>query len=278
MALGPSEESTLRRAPITPSTALCWSLMYYDETELPEFHTLGPVNRLETAVAGLDLDHDWWALVMLAGVATPTPRRRDQLGRQAEERKRSYVARLIEIADRVGSPSLQANAALQRGDELIDGVPADAKHTLEWYNRALKIAREAHNVQFEGECIRAVALATTDLAADERAAEACRSALAQLHDTANWHELWKTMESAALVLATLGHLEQASITLGRLDASHWPFGREISFGFRKRTLELVHRDDHAEHWITLGATMDRDHVVTQTIEHLATAAARALRT
>jgi predicted ATPase len=94
-------------SPDHPSTALCWSLVRTAQHDA--FRTPGPINQLETAVAGLDLDHDWWALVMLADAATPSPRQRDQLGRQAE----GTQARLRRQADRGRRPSRLAEPSSQ---------------------------------------------------------------------------------------------------------------------------------------------------------------------
>ena len=80
----------------------------------------------------------------------------------------------------------------------------------------------------------------------------------------------QTLESAALVLATLGDSEHASTLLGYQAAHHPLFGMEIGLGFRERALQLVHEDERADEWMALGASMDRDEIVADAVVHLAT--------
>ena len=263
--------------PDHPSTTLCWVMLQESFERLigtRPTSTISPIREVEAAAAGLDLDHDWWALIELAQGATSMPRVRDEFGKQAASSKQRIVEQLTATASRVGSPILSAHAALLQGDLLIDDVPPDTAGALVCYNRALAIASSTGQRLAEGSCLRAVALATTDTAADQHAAQACREALQQLFQTRNWDMMHKTMESAILVLASLGFLEPAAVAVGHQQEFWLPFGREFCFGFRVRSLELVRQDDRAEQWMELGTTMDSDDVVRQTIEHLAEAAAQ----
>ena len=180
---------------------------------------------------------------------------------------RRHLRRLIEVAERVRAPSLLANAALYEGHELIDRSPPQALAALDAYRRALEITRQVDDVNLTGDAMRAVALATTCHPADDEAVDACHAALVYLYANGQWYRLWQVMESVALVLASNGRIQDASILLGHLEAHHHAgVGREVGLGFRRRARELVNRHSGAGQWMKRGATMDRDEVVVHALE------------
>ena len=244
-----------------PSTALCWVEVPYSEARpVPglEPWQRDPLDHLEAASAGLDVEDDWWVLISLVEKAMDT-------GHRAAHRYdvvRRHLRRLVEVAERVRAPSLLANAALYEGHELIDRSPPRALAALDAYRRALEITRQVDDVNLSGDAMRAIALATTCHRADDEAADACHAALVYLRANGQWYRLWQVMESVALVLASNGRIEDAAMVLGHLDAHHDAgFGREVGLGFRTRARALVDRQSRAGQWMKRGAIMDRDEIV-----------------
>jgi predicted ATPase/DNA-binding SARP family transcriptional activator len=209
-----------------------------------------PFRQLETAASNVDLDQEWWVLEQLADLAKPS----------GSESQVLYLARLVETAERVRAPSLIVAAALQNGHSSMSQQPADFAAALDLYTRALDTARQCGDRTNEGECLRAIAIATVGLRPD-RALEACREALVQLHEIRFWYRIWHVLESTGLSLASVGHAEAASFTVGYLEAHHQPFGIEHNLGYRARTLEIVGSDPRVEEWKTRGAAMDRYQIV-----------------
>jgi hypothetical protein len=249
-------------SPDHPSTALCWTEVPFSGARPPrglESWPGDPLDHLEAAAAGLDVEDDWWVLISLVERA---------LAPGGEERLRRHLRRLIEVADRVRAPSLLANAAIYEGHELIARSPPQALAALDAYRRALDLTRQVGDVNLGGDARRAVAFATTCHRPDEAAAGVCQAAVIYLYDNAQWYRLWQVMESVALVLASNRRLEDASVVLGHLDAHHPPFGWETHLGFPAKARELVRRDACSEQWMAQGAALDRDDVVAVAIEGL----------
>ena len=220
---------------------------------------------MEAAAAGLDVEDDWWVLISLVERAMDSG---DRAG-ASEGPVRRHRRRLIEVAERVRAPSLLAHAALYEGHELIDRSPPQALAALDAYRRALEITRQVDDVSLVGDAVRAVALATTCHLADETALDACRAALIHLYEHRHWYRIWQVMESVALVLASNGRIEDASVLLGHLEAHHHAgFGREVGLGFRRQARELVDRHSCAGQWMERGAMMDRDEIVVHALEGL----------
>ena len=238
----------------SPGAVECWALIRSGEhyPGVPD-----PFARLEAAVADLDLDRDWWLLIHLA----------DQAWGRGSDVRTAHVARLVETADRVRAPSLMAAAALERGHSLIMQRPPDCGAALGLYTTALDIARQCGDLPYEGESLRAIALASVALNSDN-AIETCHAALIKLHETRYWYRIWHVLVSIGMSLASTGHVEAASTIVGHLDAHHPPFGYEHRLGFRDRTLDIVRAHARAEEWMARGAAMDRYQIVEYAISAL----------
>jgi predicted ATPase/DNA-binding SARP family transcriptional activator len=229
-----------------PDAVMIWAMAGPDEhPSVPD-----PFRRLEIAASNVDLDQEWWVLDQLADLAKPS----------GSEAQVLYLARLVETAERVRAPSLIVAAALQNGHRSISQQPPDFAAALDLYTRALDTARQCGDRTNEGDCLRAIAMATVGLHPD-RALEACREALVQLHEIRYWYRIWNVFASIGLSLASVGRAEDASLTVGYLEAHHQPFGIEHNLGYRARTLEIVGSDPRVKEWKTRGAAMDRYQIV-----------------
>jgi hypothetical protein len=230
----------------SPSAVMCWAMT--DPGEHPGVPD--PFARLEAAAASLDLDREWWVLIQLA----------DKAYHHGPEAESFHLARLVETADRVRAPTLMAEAALSTGQSFISQRPPNFAAALDLFTTALDTSRQSGDLVNEGECLRAIALATVGLQPDT-AIETCRNALIKLHETRYWYRIWHVFESIGLSLASTGDVEAASVIVGNLEAHHPPFGIEHHLDFRKHTLELVRPHTQCEKWMARGAAMDRYQIV-----------------
>jgi hypothetical protein len=230
----------------SPGAVQCWALTHPGEHPgVPD-----PFARLEAAAASLDLDREWWVLIDLA----------DKAWARGSDVRSVHLARLVETADRVRAPTLMAAAALERGHSLISQQPPNFAAALGLYTTALDTARQCGDLEYEGECLRAIALASVGLHS-EKAIETCHDALIKLHEIRYWYRIWHVFESIGLSLASTGQVEAASTIVGHLEAHHPAFGYEHRLDFRDRTLEIVRPDAQAEEWMARGAAMDRYQIV-----------------
>jgi predicted ATPase/DNA-binding SARP family transcriptional activator len=229
-----------------PSAALC--LSYAEPEEHPRVPD--PFRQLEVVASKLDLDQEWWVLIRLAQVAT---------ARQPWPRP-VHVTRLVETAERIRAPMLMAAAATMLGHSSMMRDPPDYAGALESYVQGRGAARQSGDVVAEGECLRAIALATFGLDPDA-AIEACHQALIKLYEIRYWPLIWQLLDSIALCLASTEGVEAASVVVGNLEAHHPPFGYEHRFGFRSRTLEIVQSHSQLSEWMARGAAMDRYEIV-----------------
>ena len=230
----------------SPGAVMCWALA--DPGEHPGVPD--PFARLEAAATNLDLDREWWVLEQLA----------DKAWSRGSDVRSVHLARLVETADRVRAPTLMVTAALETGHSLVMQQPPDFAAALGWYTSALDTARQCDDLVNQGECLRAIALASVGLHSDN-AIETCHGALIMLHENRYWYRIWHVFESIGLSLASIGQVEAASLIVGHLEAHHPPFGYEHRLDFRDRALEIVRPDAHAQEWMARGAAMDRYQIV-----------------
>lgn len=246
-------------APDHPSTAHCWSMLA----------AAGPLTLRGTpavrsafeyqrrAVENIaTLDDNWRALVDLI----------DSSMNAAPEATPKLRRRMNEIADRVQAPSLVAYCRLCDGHALI-WRPTDSVQFLEarsHYERALDVARDAADVLFETQSLRAIALAAVGADAPD-ALDACREALEMLYEIRYWQKLWQTLESTTLGLAQVGRTAAAAILLGHLDAHIVPIGLEEPLLYRDRARALIDAAGGFADDRERGARLTKDEVVSVAI-------------
>ena len=136
-----------------PGAALCLSFADMDEhSRVPN-----PYRHLEIVASKLDLDREWWVLIELAHGSSSGPPPPQSI----------HLARLVQAADKVRAPMLMVAAATAQGHRSLRQDPPDCVKALEFYMRGVQMARQSGDLASEGECLRAVAMATTELEPDE---------------------------------------------------------------------------------------------------------------
>jgi predicted ATPase len=203
-----------------------------------------PVAALELVAAKMDLDREWWVQDALAD-RTLRPQ---------------HLARLASIAQRVRAPTLMVTAARLLGHQALTSDPPDIAGALDHLQRALELSRLSGDSVSEADCLRAVATVHA-LREPRLAMPACQEALISAYDARHWFRIWQLFESVGLALAEAGRLEAAAVVVGNLEAHHPPFGMEHNFGFRTRTLDIIHTHPSADAWMARGAAMDPHQIV-----------------
>src|SRR3954451_2395504 len=162
-----------------------------------------PPGSFEAIANKLDLDREWWALILLAEgsiFSPPCPRP-------------EYLARLVETAERVAAPSLVVDTDLLLGHFELDKTTPNFAAAREIYTRARNTARQSGDLVAEGLCLRALAIAAVGLGSDD-ARDTCRLAMVRLYEARHWWTIWQLFHSSALHLALSGNVEAGSVILG----------------------------------------------------------------
>ncbi len=241
------------------TTSLCWSMIAGAGRLSP--HGSAEVREAfdheRRAVANIaDLDHHFEDLIDLADVAmNADPAEAGPLRIQ-----------LREMAVRVPAPSLLVYCHLSDGHALIDRSvdTPDFVAARACYEQALDIARDAADLQFETQALRAIALAAAGLGSPD-ALDRCHEALDALYEIRYWQKLWQALESTTLTLATMGRVADAAVLLGHLDAQVTAVGLEDGLDYRGQARSLIdalggHPDARER-----GARMSADELVVAAI-------------
>ncbi len=211
----------------------------------------------QLAVANIaDLDHHFEDLIDLVDVAmNADPAVAGPLRHQ-----------LREIAGRVPAPSLVVYCHLSDGHALLDRSVSEPDFTTAraHYERALDVARDASDLQFETQALRAIALAAAGLGWPD-ALDRCHEALDALYEIRYWQKLWQAIESTTLALATMGRAADAAVLLGHLDAHVIAVGLEDGLDYRDRARALIDADGGHLFARERGAHMSADELVAAAI-------------
>lgn len=242
-------------APDHPSTVLCWSMLAGAGPITPPGApaVCEAFEHQRSALGNFsNLDENWWALVYLV----------DSAMNAAPEFAPELRQQMNDVASRVPAPSLVAYCRLSDGHALVEhsADTADFVTARIHYARALDVARDASDVLFETQALRAIALAAVGDGAPD-AVETCREALEMLYEIRYWQKLWQALDSTTLGLASVGHTADAAILLGHLDAHVVPVGLEENLRYRDRARVLIDaaggHADQRDH----GARLTKDEVV-----------------
>ncbi len=246
-------------APDHPSTARCWGMLTGASSITMAFtpDVVAAFHSQRRAVENVEsLDENWTPLMYLIdGAMNAEPEATPELMR-----------RMNEIAERVRAPSLIAFCRLMDGHELVwppPEVTAFVKARAH-YERALDVARDAADIMFETQSLRAIALAAVGSNAPD-ALETCREAIEMLYEIRYWQKLWQALESTTLGLAQAGLTAEAAIVLGHLDAHVIAVGLEEPLLYRDRARALIDAAGGYAEQREHGARLTRDEVVSAAI-------------
>jgi tetratricopeptide (TPR) repeat protein len=236
----------------SPEAAMCLALL---DEQVPD-----AFEHFKASVAKLDLDREWWAVVDI-----------EQWGRGPEALdgcQSARLAQLVQVANRVGSPTLVFAAEMAIGHQTLLEArnPTEA---LEHYRRAVTIARESGDRTSEGEALRAIAFAMA-LTDPTLAAVACREALESLYDIRNWFRIWQMFDNVAYCLVRDERFKPAAVIVGFLEATSRSnlTSIEDELGLRDVSRHAVRSRPELAPEVRLGATMDRHEVVAYVLTEL----------
>ena len=232
------------------------------EFPVPDRHPLygDPATAIAKLEPTLDLDRDWWLLVLLFDHGTSFDR----------ASAGQVLARLVETAQRVRAPSLMVETDLALARHAIGSSPPDFATARDLATRATQTAVVSGNVIAEAESRRVVALAAVGMD-PTGALQPCHAALVAAYEIRYWYRVWHVSDSAALALASSGNVEAASMILGHLSVHRQPFGMEHELGFEGRTRGIVRSHPNAEEWMRTGSDMTRYEIVDYSLEQLTAA-------
>jgi hypothetical protein len=149
------------------------------------------------------------------------------------------IATMREVLQRVPAPDLRCHADMSEGHLAMRREPADSLAAARSYRSALEVARSTGNVILVGMALRALAFAAVHADAPG-ALPTCAEAVETLHEARCGRKLFQALESAALALARLGRLDEATIVSTFLEReSPDNYGIETDLGFRAEAQRLI---------------------------------------
>jgi predicted ATPase/class 3 adenylate cyclase len=183
------------------------------------------------------------------------------------------VERLTERAVQAGVPSLLSETARYRAfTALYADEPRDPQRAFAAAREGVALARTAQDPFAECNSLSLLAMAAVALRRPD-AGEICRDAIIRLYDLRFWQVLWLVLETVARFFAAGGHLHEAAVLYGQLEAHRPPWGLPAVRRARQRGLDRVRQLPDFELLMARGADMDRDELVAYTLERLEDAAA-----
>ena len=126
------------------------------------------------------------------------------------------------------------------------------------YVRALALAERSGNLLMQG----IVPMSQAFLAVMTDAHDAERSllyAVRRLYESRDWIDTWPSVEALALYWMRIGHLEDATVLLGHLQAHG--IGHAMFIEQRRQTQEALADTPDAHRWMSRGAQLDRDELI-----------------
>lgn len=118
----------------------------------------------------------------------------------------------------------------------------------------------------EGVTLQAIVL-TLSTSNEPGTATALHDALSRIYELRFWGAIWNIIEVAASHFITIGHPDVGAILVGYTDA-HCPTGALVT-QMHAESLGALTLHLEAAHWLSCGAEMDRDGIVSYTLDRLA---------
>jgi hypothetical protein len=182
------------------------------------------------------------------------------------------VDTLAERAVQVGAPSLLSETARYRAfSALYAADPRDPERAFAAAREGVALARTVRDRFAECNSFSMLAMAAVALRHPD-AGQICRDAIGRLYDLRYWQVLWLVIETVAGFFAGTGHLQEAALLYGHLEAHRPPWGLPAVRRARQRGLDRVRQLPEFESRMAQGADMDRDELVAYALERLEPAA------
>ena len=166
------------------------------------------------------------------------------------------LAHAQRLAAPLDNPALDAVVAYATG-----GVTRSAGHyesAGDHYVRALALAERSGNLLMQG--ILPMSQAFLAVMTDAHDAErSLLNAVRRLYELRDWQDTWPSVEALALYWMRIGHLEDATVLLGHLEAHG--IGHAMFIEQRRQTQEAVADTPDTHRWMSRGARLDRDELI-----------------
>jgi hypothetical protein len=180
------------------------------------------------------------------------------------------VARLSQVADEIGAPSIMSQTSFYRASGALHADPPDPERAFTAARQGVAIARTAGDRFVESWNNFMLAVAALALHRPD-AMEICRDAMVRLYEIRDWLMLWPLVEHTAGYFAGAGMVQDAAVIYGHLDAHHAPWGAQAARRARQQGLDRVRQLAEYDLLMAEGADMDRDQLVIYTLDRLAQA-------
>jgi len=166
------------------------------------------------------------------------------------------LAHTQRLAAPLDNPALDAVVAYATGT-----VARSAGHyesAGDHYVRALALAERSGNLLMQGQLplSQAFLAVMTDVHGAEHS---LLNAVRRLYELRDWQNTWPAVEALALYWMRIGHLEDATVLLGSLQAHG--IGHAFFIEQRRQTREALAGTPDAQRWLTRGARLDRDELI-----------------
>jgi tetratricopeptide (TPR) repeat protein len=174
---------------------------------------------------------------------------------------RGLLAHAQLLAAPLDNPALDAVVAYATG-----GVTRSEGHYEEagdHYVRAIALAEHSGNLLMQG----LVPFSQAFLAVMTDAPDAERSlldAVRGLYASRDWIDTWPAVEALALYWMRIGHVEDATMLLGHLQAHG--IGHAMLIEQRRQTQEALADTPDTHRWMSRGARLDRDELIRYVLE------------
>ena len=93
-------------------------------------------------------------------------------------------------------------------------------------------------------------------------------AVRRLYESRDWQDTWPSVEALALYWMKIGHLEDATVLLGHLQAHG--IGHAMFIEQRRQTQEALADTPDTHRWMSRGARLDRDELIQHVLATHAT--------
>jgi hypothetical protein len=167
-----------------------------------------------------------------------------------------FLAHAQRLAAPLDNPALDAVVAYATGS-----VTRSAGHyesAGDHYARALALAERSGNLLMQG--ILPMSKAFLAVMTDAHDAEhSLLNAVRRLYELRDWQNTWPAVEALALYWMRIGHLEEATVLLGHLQAHG--IGHAMFVEQRRQTQEALADTPDTHRWMSRGAGLDRDELI-----------------
>ena len=169
---------------------------------------------------------------------------------------RELLARTQRLAAPLDNPALDAVVFYATG--VVARAGGHYESANDHFVRALALAESSGNLMMQGILPMSQAFLAVMTDADD-AERSLLDAVRRLYESRDWQDTWPAVEALALYWMRHGHLEDATVLLGHLQAHG--IGQAMFIEQRRQTEEALANTPDAHRWMSRGARLDRDELL-----------------